>query len=67
MKRNSSDSSYHMIQESAGERERTGKVMLFNSYFGGLDTFIARKVRRNLLTALPCTLGFVPFYIIQAG
>lgn len=40
MKRNSSDSSYHMSQESAGERERTGKVMLFNSYLGGLDTCI---------------------------
>lgn len=61
MKRNSSDSSYLMIPESAGERERTGKVMLFNSYLGGLDTFRVRKVGRNLPIAFPCILLICTF------
>lgn len=49
MKRNS-DSSDHMTQEAAGERESTGKVMLFNSSLGAAYTVLGRMLRGNFTT-----------------
>lgn len=48
MKRNS-EGTCHMIQESAGERERTGKVMLFNAYCCALLHVPSQKGEQEFL------------------